>query len=120
MKWSINEKLNRNHGLELKLWKIYVENENGEKVETRLLPKNTTEYLFTNLGLSIKKKLNYNFFLPLITKKKRISKINFIDFCFPFLEAHTSYTMGLCMLTVNEATKCLSKRIESANSFLSK
>ncbi|XP_051165307.1 protogenin B-like isoform X2 [Leptopilina boulardi] len=83
MKWSINEKLNRNHGLELKLWKIYVENENGEKVETRLLPKNTTEYLFTNL------------------------------------EAHTSYTMGLCMLTVNEATKCLCKRIESANSFLS-
>ncbi|XP_043479133.1 protogenin B-like isoform X1 [Leptopilina heterotoma] len=82
MKWSLNEKLNRNYGLELKLWKVYVEDENGEKLTLDLLPKNTTEYLFTNL------------------------------------EAHT-YTMGLCMLTVNEATKCINKRIESANTSLS-
>lgn len=83
MKWSMDDKSNRNFGLELKCWKVYVENEKGEKMNTTMLPKNTTEHLFTNL------------------------------------ETHSSYTMGLCMVTLNLATKCLNKRIESANTLLS-
>lgn len=71
MKWSMDDKSNRNFGLELKCWKVYVENEKGEKMNTTMLPKNTTEHLFTNLGMSIKdfsKNKNYleRFYILLI------------------------------------------------------
>lgn len=35
--------------LEFDTWQVYCANVNGDEVLTKILPKNSTEYLFTNL-----------------------------------------------------------------------
>ena len=67
MKWVVNKKSNQNLEPEFHAWHVYCENQKGEKLETSLLSKNVTEYLFTNLGTSdiyifIRKLKNRNFY----------------------------------------------------------
>ena len=50
MKWIVDEKANKIIGDEFRAWQVYSENQEGDKLESSLLPKNVTEYLFTNLG----------------------------------------------------------------------
>lgn len=55
MSWNWKE-TSQNHlpSLNVDSWKIYSENNNGDQLVTVTLPINTTQYLFTNLGQSIK------------------------------------------------------------------
>lgn len=48
MKWQIKEA--DFETFKFDSWQIYCESVNGDKLFTALLDKNSTEYLFTNLG----------------------------------------------------------------------
>ncbi|XP_076239545.1 protogenin B isoform X2 [Calliopsis andreniformis] len=53
VKWKINFKESNKIESEFDLWQIYCENQNGQKLVTKFLPKNVTEYIFTDLAVNI-------------------------------------------------------------------
>ncbi|XP_012138183.2 protogenin isoform X1 [Megachile rotundata] len=53
VKWKINVKENDKIASEFDLWKIYCENQSGHKLGNIFLPKNVTEYVFTNLDVNV-------------------------------------------------------------------
>ncbi|XP_017885613.1 protogenin-like [Ceratina calcarata] len=53
VKWQINVKENDIIRTDFDRWQIYCENQNGHKLLTIFLPKNVTEYVFTNLDVNV-------------------------------------------------------------------
>ncbi|XP_029047442.1 protogenin-like [Osmia bicornis bicornis] len=53
VKWKINVKENDKIASEFDHWQIYCENQSGHKLDTIFLPKNVTEYVFTNLDVNV-------------------------------------------------------------------
>ncbi|XP_011633791.1 protogenin-like [Pogonomyrmex barbatus] len=53
MKWKIDFKQSDEIESKFDSWKIYCENQNGEKLKNINLPQNITEYLFTDLDMNV-------------------------------------------------------------------
>ncbi|XP_076296458.1 protogenin B-like isoform X3 [Lasioglossum baleicum] len=53
VKWKMNIKENDKIKSEFDLWKIYCENQNGQKFASIFLPQNITEHVFTNLDVNV-------------------------------------------------------------------
>lgn len=100
--------------LEFDSWQIYCENQDGRKLATIFLPQNITEYLFTNLG-------RYPILHDRASSLKSIKYLYYRIITFVFYpDMNVSYTMGLCMVSLGEATVCLTKHIEITQSDLGK
>lgn len=55
MKWRVNFNDNNRGQPIFDSWQIYCENEKGYKFDNITLTRNTTEYLFSNVGELLKK-----------------------------------------------------------------